>query len=93
MNYDKIYQLMYECNCTQMSKRKWDSYMADAKIGNKAKINKLVKVFLPDLYEELALDYPNPYTYYRTDTHLIVVHSAIEYFLEYRKPNQYGTRN
>ena len=84
MNYNKIYQLEYECNCTQMSNRKWESYMADAKKGNVAKINKLVKLFEPGMYEKLALDFYNPYTYYRTDTHLIVVHSSIEYFFKYK---------
>jgi len=84
MNYNKIYRLLYECNCTQMSKRKWESYMANAKRANKEKINKLLKIFLPELYEELALDYFNPYNYYRTETHLIVVHSSIEYFIDYK---------
>ena len=84
MNYKKIYKLSYECNCTQMSKRKWDSYMADAKRANKFEINRLVKILLPDLYEQLALDYYNPYNYYRTPSHLIVIHSGIEYFIKYK---------
>ena len=38
---------------------------------------------LPDLYESLALQYPNPYAGQcrQTLTHYILVHSAIEYFI------------
>lgn len=82
-DYKRVTGLTYECNCTGITQRKWDMLMHDVKVGNKTKINQLVRVFLPELYNSLALNYPNPYTYYWTETHLIVVHSSIEYFLRY----------
>lgn len=48
-------------------------------------VNSLVRRHLPDLYEDLRLDLRNPYHYFKTRRHLILVHSAIEYFLEYRE--------
>lgn len=39
MNYNKIKQLEYETNCTQINQRKWDELMNNAKKANKKKIN------------------------------------------------------
>lgn len=52
-------------------------------------INRLVKEHLPELFMALSLDckplkdlsWFNPYQYYKTKKHLILVHSGIEYFL------------
>ena len=49
----------------------------------KKKLDNLVLEHLPDLYEGLALHLRNPYDYHKTDNHLILVHSMIEYFLRY----------
>lgn len=80
MNYD--IEIEYECNCTHISVRKWEKLMHGSVKADKEKINKLVKEQLPKLYQSLALNYHNPYDYGRTDTHLILVHSMIEYFLK-----------
>ena len=48
-------------------------------------INSLVRRHLPHLYEDLRLDLRNPYHYFKTRRHLILVHSAIEYFLAYSR--------
>lgn len=72
----------YECNCTCISIDKWEELMKNHVRADKSKINKLVKNQLPDLYEALSLDFYNPYNYYRTDSHLILVHSMIEYFIK-----------
>ena len=56
--------------------------MQGAKRTDKRKLNKLVKEQIPELYESLALQYYNPYNYYKTKTHYVLVHSSIEYFLK-----------
>jgi len=84
MNYEKITSLEYVCNCSTCgSLSVWNKLMKGAVRANKKKINSLVKRLLPDLYESLALNYHNPYKYFRTKTHLVLVHSSIEYFLRF----------
>ena len=70
-----------ECTCTQITQSKWDRLMKGARRASQRKLNSLVKKHLPDLYEALALEFPNPYDYFQTRTHWILVHSAIEYFI------------
>ena len=72
----------YETNCTSITLDEWEALMNGAKIANKRHINQLVKTQLPGLYERLGLEFPNPYRYYKTKTHYILCHSAIEYFLK-----------
>ena len=86
MNYKSITSLELECTCVNCGGQdQWDKLMEGAVKANKKAINRLVKDFLPDLYHTLDLDYPNPYDYYRTETHLILVHSMIEYFLKFER--------
>lgn len=88
--YSNIHSLFYESNCTCITEDKWDQLMEGNTRADKYKINKLVKEFLPDLFNDLALnEVPlkklgnyNPYNYFKTKTHLILVHSCIEYFLK-----------
>jgi hypothetical protein len=70
-----------ECTCADISLTKWERLMTGAKRMDKRKLNRLVKKELPELYEDLALNLYNPYEYYKTPTHYILVHSGIEYFL------------
>lgn len=83
MDYNSIKSLELECTCVGIGNRRWDKLMLNAVRGNSKRINQLVKKFLPDLYKELSLDLYNPYHYYRTNTHLILVHSSVEYFLKF----------
>ncbi len=86
MDYDSITSIELECTCTNCGgEDQWDKLMEGAVKANKKIINRLVKYFLPDLYDSLSLDYPNPYNYYRTETHLILVHSMIEHFLKFER--------
>jgi len=73
-----------ECTCMNISIYKWYKLINKAKKANGSKIKKMIKEQLPNLYKDLALDFPNPYEYQskRTDTHLIYVHSCIEYFFK-----------
>lgn len=59
--------------------------MYGARRADKRVINRLVKMHMPDLYYALRLDLRNPYAYFKTSDHLILVHSGIEYFLAYRR--------
>ena len=83
MNYDKIILQELRCSCAQISKRKWEELMKGAVRANKQKIHQLLRRDMPEFYEHLALHAYNPYHYFRTKKHIIVVHSAIEYFISY----------
>lgn len=64
MNYDSITSLDLQCTCvTCGGQDEWDKLMKDAVRANKRKINSLVRRLLPDLYDDLCLQYPNPYEY------------------------------
>jgi hypothetical protein len=79
----KINTLYLEATCIGISQRKWDMLMQGATRANKSVIDRLVKLHFPKLYAELCLNCYNPYKYYKTKTHLILVHSSVEYFLRY----------
>lgn len=69
-----------ECTCVGISQHKWDRLMSGAVRADKKIVNSLLKkheVVEPDL----LLGY-NPYNFFRTKTHIIFVHSAIEYFIK-----------
>jgi hypothetical protein len=84
MNYN-ILRLDYDTNCTAISINKWNQLMNKSVKANGKKIRALIKKYLPDLYEQLVLDFPNPYEHQcrRTKTHFIYIHSGIEYFLKF----------
>lgn len=72
-----------ECTCEQISAGKWEELMKGGKpINYKWLVNK-IKRELPYLYNELSLQYYNPWENdcKQTKTHYILVHSAIEYFI------------
>mgnify|MGYP003604434911 CR=1 FL=1 len=76
--------LWLEATCTNINLAQWNRWMAEATRADHRLINRLVRRHLPDLYEALSLNLRNPYHYFKTRRHLILVHSAIEYFLAYR---------
>ena len=77
--------LCLEATCTGIDLAQWHRWMDGATRADHRQIDSLVRRHLPDLYEDLRLDLRNPYHYYKTRRHLILVHSAIEYFLAYRR--------
>ena len=87
----EVSSINLECTCVGISQREWDMLMKNATRANTVNINRIVRKMLPDLAEELGLfDKPlkdlgwyNPYNYFKTKKHLILVHSGIEYFLNY----------
>ena len=82
---NEVKELYLECTCYDIRYRKWESLMKNHTRADYRKINKLVKIHLPDLFYNLGLDLcPNTfYHYHKTKTHLILVHSGIEYFLKF----------
>ncbi len=82
---NKVSYLEYETNCTHTSTFEWKRLMKNATVANKRIVNQLVKKHLPYVYDSLLLHLYNPYQYFKTKTHLILVHSPIEYFLRYKK--------
>lgn len=83
MNYALITSLEYETCCSQITQSDWDRLMQGAKRADKRKINALVKKYLPELFNDLGLRFRNPYNYFKTKTHFVLTHSAIEYFIKY----------
>ena len=82
---NEVDALWLEATCSGINLAQWNRWMAGATRADKRRIDNLVRQHLPDLYEELSLNLWNPYHYYKTRRHLILVHSAIEYFLAYRR--------
>ena len=72
-----------ECTCLTITTDRWNELMKNSKpIDYKWLVNKIWKE-MPKLYNELALQYYNPYAGQcrETKTHYILVHSMIEYFI------------
>ena len=71
-----------ECTCMNINKDRWDELMKGKKrISYKWLVNKIKKE-LPCVYEDLCLQFFNPWEdkTYSTKTHYVLTHSAIEYF-------------
>ncbi len=81
----QVKEIHLETTCVNCSGyNEWDNLMEGHTRANKTLIDSLVKKHLPELYNDLCLNFHNPYFYYKTEKHLILVHSSIEYFLSYR---------
>jgi hypothetical protein len=88
--YDGIRFLTYETNCIDITIDKWDMLMNGATRADKDKVNSLVRKHCPEIANSLMLNevslkklrWWNPYDYFKTKTHLILVHSSIEYFFK-----------
>lgn len=74
-----------ECTCVDCGSYKWDELMQGHKKANKKEVVKialLAGVIDEDqAKQEIKKPYYNPYTHYKTDTHIIYVHSMIEHFI------------
>ena len=78
-----VKELFLEATCVGCGIFEWEELMKDHTRANKNQIDNLVKKHLPELYKALFLNLYNPYFYHKTKTHLILVHSGIEYFLKF----------
>lgn len=81
-NIYNVRAVEFETCCFCISKFKWMQLMKGAKRADHKAVDRLVKRFEPSIYKMLALNFYNPYRYYRTENHFIVVHSATEYFFK-----------
>jgi hypothetical protein len=72
-----------EYTCASINICKWEQLMKGARKMSYKKLIKLIKENIPALFKDLALDLYNPWndSTKQTDTHYILVHSAIEYFI------------
>ena len=79
-------RIEYECNCTNITKATWNELMKGAQIADKklcAKIALFAGVIDEEQFElEINNPWYNPYDHYRTKTHIIYTHSAIEHFIK-----------
>lgn len=75
--------ISFDTACIYTTVPEWEKLMKGARKASYNNVKRLIKKYLPALYEELALSYPNPYAgqTQQTENHYILVHSAIEYFL------------
>ena len=75
--------MKYECCCMDISLDEWSQLMKGARKCSYKKLVPRIKRELPILYLQLSLGVPNPYAGYckQTNTHYILVHSMIEYFI------------
>lgn len=80
-----INSLLLETTCVDTSINEWNKLMENSVKANGSKIRNLIKIFIPELYADLMLQYYNPFEHQskRTKTHFIYVHSGIEYFLRF----------
>ena len=77
--------LWLEATCSGINLAQWNRWMDGATRADHRRIDGLVRKHLPDLYRDLALNLRNPYHYFKTRRHLILVHSGIEHFLAYQQ--------
>lgn len=64
----------------------WNQYMENKEPYPYAKAVQYIRELLPKLYESLVLNLHNPWESdtYITSEHLIITHSATEYFISYQ---------
>lgn len=76
--------ISYYANCTCITIQQHEKLMANSTKANGKKIRQLIKKNCPDLAEEIALNFYNPYEWQsrKKDGLLIYVHSGIEYFFK-----------
>ena len=75
--------MIYECCCGDITFDEWKVLMSGARKCSYKRLISKIKREIPSLYEQFMLDVPNPYAEQcrQTDTHYILVHSMIEYFI------------
>ena len=81
----RINNLNLIASCDSISLNKWNNLMEGTTKANGKQIRNLIKNHLPELYENLALNFYNPYEHQSKKKKglLVYVHSGIEYFLKY----------
>jgi hypothetical protein len=75
----------FETSCVHTTLNEWERLMKGATRANKILVTKiaLLSGVIDDeqAAQEIKRPYFNPYNHYKTSTHVIYVHSSIEYFI------------
>lgn len=73
-----------QCTCADINIHEWNRLMKGSKPINYNWLKNKIKKHLPELYQDLLLEFVNPYGNQSrvTKTHYILVHSATEYFIK-----------
>ena len=82
IDYNKIMKLEFECTSSDLSEITFESYMADAKIGNKKHILRQLSILCPIWAMRFSMD-ENNYKYQITSTHIIVPFEMKQHFFKY----------
>jgi hypothetical protein len=82
IDYNKIMKIEFECTSSDISELTFESYMADAKIGNKSFIQRQLAIFCPLWAMRFSMD-ENNYRYQITSTHIIVPYERKQHFFKY----------
>lgn len=81
----KLNGCYYETSCVSSSAREVEKLMKGATRANKKQVVKIALeagvIDEQQATEEIKHPYYNPYKHYKTKTHIIYVHSAIEHFI------------
>lgn len=71
-----------QATCASVSLPEWDAMMKGTTKANGRRIRKIIQKHLPEIYDELGLEFFNPYEKQAAKKPglLVYVHSGIEYF-------------
>ena len=74
----------YDGCCGDINIYEWERRMKGKRPFSYNKLLRMIKAKYPDFYEEVGLEFPNPYCKqtYQTPNYYILTHSAIEYFFK-----------
>lgn len=77
-----IHDIEYDGCCADIDSDEWESRMDGKRPFPYKKLVKMIKAKYPDIYEQLALQFPNPWEEdtYETPEYYVLTHSAIEFF-------------
>jgi len=83
-NRAKYFGVELQATCEGISISEWEKLMQNATKANTRQVEQIVKKWAIENENHNLLAILNcpyqPYTHYKTDTHIIYVHSAIEHF-------------
>lgn len=81
----KVRRMYFTQSCSDVTLTQHIKLMENTTKANGSLIRKHIKEHEPELYESLALDFPNPYEHQcrKKDNLFVYMHSAIEYFFRY----------
>ena len=73
-----------ESTCVGIGIDRWNELMKGARKCSYKKLVRRIKKEIPELYENLCLNFDTPWENQcqQTKTHFILVHSGIEYFIK-----------